>query len=81
MVDGYTWTRIPGTGIEVRARVTTPLALRYRPRGIAAAGKCCGTLGYVSGRRSGTAATVLVRMAQRRCIVSATCLIRHDSGL
>jgi hypothetical protein len=32
VVDGYTWTRIPGTGIEVRALTDKPLALRYRPR-------------------------------------------------
>jgi hypothetical protein len=33
VVTGYTWTRVPGTGIEVRALATTPLALRYRPSG------------------------------------------------
>ncbi len=33
VVDGYTWTRVPGTGIEVRALAATPLALRYRPSG------------------------------------------------
>ncbi|MGH3797151.1 MAG: hypothetical protein ACRDSP_19945 [Pseudonocardiaceae bacterium] len=32
VVDGYTWTRIPGTGAEVRALTERPLALRYRPR-------------------------------------------------
>jgi hypothetical protein len=31
VVDGYTWTRVPGTGIEVRALADRPLALRYRP--------------------------------------------------
>jgi hypothetical protein len=31
VVDGYTWTRIPGTAIEVRALTDKPLALRYRP--------------------------------------------------
>jgi hypothetical protein len=34
VVDGYTWTRIPGTDFEVRALTERPLALRYRPRGI-----------------------------------------------
>jgi hypothetical protein len=33
VVDGYTWTRIPGTTIEVRALTDTPLALRYRSSG------------------------------------------------
>jgi hypothetical protein len=33
VVDGYTWTPIPGTDVEVRALATTPLALRYRPSG------------------------------------------------
>jgi hypothetical protein len=33
VVDGYTWTRIPGTAIEVRALTATSLALRYRPAG------------------------------------------------
>lgn len=33
VVDGYTWTRIPGTVTEVRALTATPLALRYRPSG------------------------------------------------
>jgi hypothetical protein len=32
VVDGYTWTRIPGTDLEVRALTNKPLALRYRPR-------------------------------------------------
>ncbi|HEU0090025.1 MAG TPA: hypothetical protein VFQ77_20630 [Pseudonocardiaceae bacterium] len=32
VVDGYTWTRIPGTNVEVRALTDKPLALRYRPR-------------------------------------------------
>ena len=32
VVDGYTWTRIPGTDLEVRALTDKPLALRYRPR-------------------------------------------------
>ncbi len=36
VVDGYCWTHVPGTDIEVRALATTPLALRYRPRGTAA---------------------------------------------
>jgi hypothetical protein len=31
VVDGYTWSRLPGTDIEVRALAATPLALRYRP--------------------------------------------------
>lgn len=39
VVDGYTWTRVPGTTIEVRALTDKPLALRYRPRGTAASGK------------------------------------------
>src|SRR5918998_2635168 len=30
VVDGYTWTRIPGTDLEVRALTDKPLALRYR---------------------------------------------------
>jgi hypothetical protein len=34
VVDGYTWTRVPGTDIEVRALTDKPLALRYRPRGL-----------------------------------------------
>ncbi len=32
VVDGYTWTRIPGTDLEVRALTDKPLALRHRPR-------------------------------------------------
>ena len=32
VIDGYTWTRIPGTDLEVRALTDKPLALRYRPR-------------------------------------------------
>ena len=32
VVDGYTWTRIPGTDLEVRALTDKPLALRYRPQ-------------------------------------------------
>lgn len=32
VVDGYTWTRIPGTDVEVRVLTGKPLALRYRPR-------------------------------------------------
>ena len=32
VVDGYTWTRMPGTTLEVRALTDKPLALRYRPR-------------------------------------------------
>lgn len=32
VVDGYTWTRIPGTDADVRALTEKPLALRYRPR-------------------------------------------------
>ena len=32
VVDGYTWTRIPDTDLEVRALTDKPLALRYRPR-------------------------------------------------
>ncbi|MFL6150637.1 MAG: hypothetical protein ACJ72I_24645 [Pseudonocardiaceae bacterium] len=35
VVDGYTWTRIPGTATEARALTATPLALRYRRSGIA----------------------------------------------
>jgi hypothetical protein len=31
VVDGYTWSRVPGTDIEVRALTDRPLALRYRP--------------------------------------------------
>lgn len=31
VVDGDTWTRIPGTGVEVRALTEKPLALRYQP--------------------------------------------------
>jgi hypothetical protein len=33
VVDGYTWSRVPGTDIEVRALTDKPLALRYRPSG------------------------------------------------
>lgn len=33
VVDGYTWTCLPGTDYEVRALTVQPLALRYRPRG------------------------------------------------
>jgi hypothetical protein len=29
-VDGYVWTRIPGTDVEVRALTDRPLAVRYR---------------------------------------------------
>lgn len=32
VVDGYTWARVPGTDLEVRALTDKPLALRYRPR-------------------------------------------------
>jgi hypothetical protein len=32
VVDGYTWTSLPGTDYEVRALGVRPLALRYRPR-------------------------------------------------
>ncbi len=28
----YTWTRVPGTDLEVRALTDKPLALRYRPQ-------------------------------------------------
>jgi hypothetical protein len=31
VVDGYTWSRLPGTDVEVRALTNKPLALRYRP--------------------------------------------------
>jgi hypothetical protein len=37
VVDGYTWTRIPGTDLEVRVLTDKPLALRYRPRAWSAA--------------------------------------------
>jgi hypothetical protein len=30
-VDGYRWSRLPGTDVEVRALTDKPLALRYRP--------------------------------------------------
>jgi hypothetical protein len=30
VVDGYTWSRVPGTDVEVRALTTRPLALRHR---------------------------------------------------
>ena len=33
VVDGYTWSRVPGTDVEVRALTDKPLALRYRPSG------------------------------------------------
>jgi hypothetical protein len=33
VVDGYTWSALPGTDYEVRALTVQPLALRYRPRG------------------------------------------------
>jgi hypothetical protein len=32
VVDGYTWSRVPGTDVEVRALTDRPLALRYRHR-------------------------------------------------
>lgn len=32
IIDGYLWTRVPGTNIEVRALTDRPLALRYRPQ-------------------------------------------------
>ncbi len=32
VVDGYTWSRVPGTDVEVRALTDRPLALRYGPR-------------------------------------------------
>jgi hypothetical protein len=31
VVDGYIWSRLPGTDTEVRALADKPLALRYRP--------------------------------------------------
>ncbi|MGH3769354.1 MAG: hypothetical protein ACRDTX_30115 [Pseudonocardiaceae bacterium] len=31
VIDGYTWTRVPGTDSEVRALTGRPLAVRYRP--------------------------------------------------
>jgi hypothetical protein len=39
IVDSYTWTRVPGTAIEVRTLTAKPLALRYRPLGTAADGR------------------------------------------
>jgi hypothetical protein len=30
VVDGYTWSRLPGTDVEVRALCGKPMALRYR---------------------------------------------------
>jgi hypothetical protein len=30
VVDGYRWSRLPGTDVEVRALTDKPLALRYR---------------------------------------------------
>jgi hypothetical protein len=32
VVNGYTWSRVPGTDVEVRALTDRPLALRYRHR-------------------------------------------------
>ncbi|MFZ0122346.1 MAG: hypothetical protein WAL99_23465 [Pseudonocardiaceae bacterium] len=32
VVDGYVWSRVPGTDVEVRALTERPLALRYRRR-------------------------------------------------
>lgn len=32
VVDGYSWNRLPGTDVEVRALTDKPLALRYRPQ-------------------------------------------------
>lgn len=32
VLNGYTWTVLPGTDYEVRALTVQPLALRYRPR-------------------------------------------------
>jgi hypothetical protein len=31
VVNGYAWSRLPGTHIEVRALCGKPMALRYRP--------------------------------------------------
>jgi hypothetical protein len=31
VVDGSSWSRLPGTDVEVRALTSKPLALRYRP--------------------------------------------------
>ena len=33
VIDAYTWIRVPGTDVEVRALTDRPLALRYRPAG------------------------------------------------
>lgn len=30
--QGYTWTRVPGTDVEVRVLANRPVALRYRQR-------------------------------------------------
>lgn len=43
VVDGYTWTRVPGTAIEVRALTDKPLALRYHPPGRNMEGTCFPT--------------------------------------
>jgi hypothetical protein len=32
VVDGYVWSRVPGTDVEVRALTERPLALRYQRR-------------------------------------------------
>ena len=32
VVDGYTWIRVPGTAVEVRALTDKPVALCYRRR-------------------------------------------------
>lgn len=32
VVDGYTWSRLSGTDVELRALTNKPLALRYRPQ-------------------------------------------------
>jgi hypothetical protein len=31
VINAYTWTRVPGTDVDVRALTDKPLALRYRP--------------------------------------------------
>lgn len=33
VIDGYTWTRIPGAEVEIRALTERPLALRLRRQG------------------------------------------------
>ncbi|MGH3847146.1 MAG: hypothetical protein ACRDS0_37860 [Pseudonocardiaceae bacterium] len=41
VIDAYTWTRVLGTDLEVRALTDRPLALRYRPGPKPPSTHCC----------------------------------------